>query len=394
MRRLKRPDSRRGGRAAVVVPNGTLYEQGIAARIRETLIRDFTLQAVLRLPKGVFEPYTDIQTNVLFFEAGEGLDTVWFYEHPLPPHRAHLRGKSYSASDGLQYEELVPFLEWLRAPRENDHAWTIPVSELAVTGFDLALTHPNTSAIAIKSPDDVADRLRAGIRAVTPATAALTESLEAIGVSRAKLAPLRQVLLPRRKRLRLADDVLYTRPRVQLHFRGALVRDNEYGRNIGSKTQTVMATGDLIVSRIDARNGAMAIVPPELDGAIATNDFPLFQLDLEQIDPGYLRFALFQPSMVTRYEKASRGSTNRRRLDVPTFLELEIPLPDLSEQRSIASQLSAMQIRLQDCRAIVEELSTDLDDVVPSVLTEAFSAVDDQAPQGLSPQPVAPGRDS
>lgn len=375
MRRLRRPTaSVRGGRAAVVVPNGTLYEQGVAARIREMLIQEFRLQAVLRLPKGVFEPYTDLQTNVLFFEAGEPAEEIWIYEHPLPPHRAHLRARAYSASDGLRFEELEPFLAWLDAPRESAVAWRISVDELASSGFDLALTHPSDSNAAIPTADDVAERVESTIRLLAPAGQDLLHSLRSIGaVSAQGGVPLARFLEQRGERIKLVDGTMYIRPRVQLHFRGALLRDTRRGDEIGSKSQTVMREGDLIVSRIDARNGAMALVPAELDGAIATNDFPLFRLDPDQVDGDYLRYALFQPSMLGRYEKASRGSTNRRRLDVSTFLSLEIPLPDLPEQRRLAAELNLMRTRLQDCRTLISQLNAELDNATPAVLNDSLS---------------------
>jgi type I restriction enzyme M protein len=90
MRKLRRGPN--PGRAGVVVPNGTLYASGIAARIRKELITELNLHTVVRLPKGVFEPYADIPTNILFFSAGKRTqDEVWFYEHPVPPHRAKLK---------------------------------------------------------------------------------------------------------------------------------------------------------------------------------------------------------------------------------------------------------------------------------------------------------------
>lgn len=72
------------GRAAVVVPNGTLFGDGVCARIKQELLTKFNLHTILRLPQGVFEPYTPIPSNVLFFERGGPTKSIWFYEHPLP----------------------------------------------------------------------------------------------------------------------------------------------------------------------------------------------------------------------------------------------------------------------------------------------------------------------
>ena len=92
----------RGGRAAVVVPNGTLFGDGISAVIKEELLKEFRLHTIVRLPQGVFAPYTDIPANLLFFERGGPTDTIWYYELPLPEGR-----KKYSKTAPLQFEEFA-----------------------------------------------------------------------------------------------------------------------------------------------------------------------------------------------------------------------------------------------------------------------------------------------
>ncbi len=85
MRKLKRQP--RPGRAGVVVPNGVLFGDGICGRIKERLIKDFNLHTVVRLPNGVFAPYTGIPTNLLFFDRSGPTKEVWYYEQPLPEGR-------------------------------------------------------------------------------------------------------------------------------------------------------------------------------------------------------------------------------------------------------------------------------------------------------------------
>ena len=132
MRKLKRKGkgSAEGGRAAVVVPNGTLYAEGIASRIRKQLITEYNLHTIVRLPKGVFEPYADIPTNILFFDRSSNTNKIWFYEHPVPPHRAKLKTPCYSKSDPIQYDELLPLIDWWDAREENRHAWKITLEDL------------------------------------------------------------------------------------------------------------------------------------------------------------------------------------------------------------------------------------------------------------------------
>ena len=130
MRRLKRPRGRaRGGRAAVVVPNGTLFGDGVAARIKERLLRDFNLHTIIRLPNGVFSPYTSIPTNLLFFERNGPTKEIWYYEIPLPEGR-----KNYTKTKPMQFEEFADCLAWWRKRKENDHAWRVPVEEVLQYG--------------------------------------------------------------------------------------------------------------------------------------------------------------------------------------------------------------------------------------------------------------------
>jgi type I restriction enzyme M protein len=146
MRKLRRPghDGSPGGRAGVVVPNGTLGSRGVGARIKEALLKEFNLHTVIRLPSGVFAPYTNIPTNVLFFDRSGPTGDVWFYEHPLPAGR-----KNYTKTMPLRYEEFEPFLSWWHDRVEDAHAWRIGVDEIleyddsgVLASVDLDRRHP------------------------------------------------------------------------------------------------------------------------------------------------------------------------------------------------------------------------------------------------------------
>jgi type I restriction enzyme M protein len=110
------------GRGSVVVPNGILFGDGIAARVKKELLTGFNLHTIVRLPQGVFEPYTPIPTNLLFFDRSGPTETIWYYELPLPEGR-----KKYTKTAPLQYEEMADLLKWFRSGRrkENDHAWKV-----------------------------------------------------------------------------------------------------------------------------------------------------------------------------------------------------------------------------------------------------------------------------
>lgn len=136
MRKLRRQP--KPGRAAVVVPNGTLFGDGVCARIKEELLKEFNLHTIVRLPNGVFAPYTNISTNLLFFDRSGPTKDVWYYEQPLPEGR-----KNYTKTAPIQLEEFAPCLKWWKKREENDEAWTIPAEDLLEYNNDGSLRAVN-----------------------------------------------------------------------------------------------------------------------------------------------------------------------------------------------------------------------------------------------------------
>jgi type I restriction enzyme M protein len=153
-----------GGRCGMVVPNGTLFGDGVSARIKEQLLRNFNLHTIVRLPNGVFAPYTSIPTNLLFFDRpgtgdsrivpeGEIAPTqdVWFYEHTLPEGI-----KNYTKTRPLAFEEFAPLVEWWDAPQreENERAWKVPAAGLMQYDANGNLLSVN---LDVKNPTRLAD---------------------------------------------------------------------------------------------------------------------------------------------------------------------------------------------------------------------------------------------
>jgi len=137
MRKLKR--HLKPGRAGLVVPNGTLFAGGVAARIKEELLKEFNLHTIVRLPNGVFAPYTSIPTNLLFFDRSKPTEEVWYYEQPLPDGR-----KNYSKTKPMRFEELAECLAWWKAREENERAWKVSVEEILANGCNLDVKNPHS----------------------------------------------------------------------------------------------------------------------------------------------------------------------------------------------------------------------------------------------------------
>ena len=150
-----------------------------------------------------------------------------------------------------------------------------------------------------------------------------------------RVLKISQLLVKNNESIIIEDEKLYKRVTVKINANGVVLRDEEYGKNIGTKRQFIAKEGQMIVSKIDARNGAFGLIPSELDGAIVTNDFPLFDINHHLVNKNYL-ILLAKTNLFVGFAKScSSGTTNRQRMDMDKFLTLEIPLPSISEQETI-----------------------------------------------------------
>lgn len=152
---------REGGRAAVVLPDGTLFGEGIKTRIKEKLMTECNLHTIVRLPNGVFNPYTGIKTNLLFFEKGQPTEEVWFYEHPYPEGY-----KNYSKTKPMRIDEFEgdgSEKSWwgdlkIRASRkENDRAWKVSAAEIQANGYNLDIANPHRKEEGHEDPAELLD---------------------------------------------------------------------------------------------------------------------------------------------------------------------------------------------------------------------------------------------
>ncbi|MBK9265379.1 MAG: SAM-dependent DNA methyltransferase [Polyangiaceae bacterium] len=126
-----------GGRAALVLPDGTLFGEGVKTRLKERLLRECDLHTIVRLPKGVFAPYTSIKTNLLFFTKGKPTREVWYYEHPYPA-----GVKSYSKTKPMRIDEFGPERAWWNDRKETDRAWRVSIEDLEARNYNLDMKNP------------------------------------------------------------------------------------------------------------------------------------------------------------------------------------------------------------------------------------------------------------
>lgn len=155
---------------------------------------------------------------------------------------------------------------------------------------------------------------------------------------------------------------------LRLNGNGAIQRKLGEGKTPQQFTGYRVKEGQFIYSRIDARNGAFAIVPAELDGAVVSKDFPVFDIDKTKINPQYLLGLVTTENFVEGIRRLSFGATNRQRVKEDIFLGLPLVLPSLEKQRRMAAILD----KADDLRSKRRHALTRLDSLTESIFHSLF----------------------
>ena len=160
----------------------------------------------------------------------------------------------------------------------------------------------------------------------------------------------------------------YKQITARLWGKGLVLRARVPGSKIAAAKQLRARSGQFLISRIDARHGAFGIIPDSLDGALVSNDFPCFDIDAQFAEPEYFQWYSRTPQFVEICRRVSEGTTNRVRLRERNFLEIEVPLPSLDEQRRILRHLDRLQDLIEQRRKTVAAIDAD----VQVLLSKAF----------------------
>ena len=145
------------GRAAVVLPDGFFFGEGMKTRLKEKLLAECNLHTIVRLPNGVFNPYTGIKTNLLFFTKGQPTKAIWYYEHPYPK-----GAKSYNKTKPMRFAEFQTEIDWwgseddgFAARVATEQAWKISIEEIKKRNYNLDIKNPHVDEQVIHDPDEL-----------------------------------------------------------------------------------------------------------------------------------------------------------------------------------------------------------------------------------------------
>ena len=151
-----------GGRAAVVLPDGTLFGEGVKTKIKKLLLDECNLHTLIRLPNSVFAPYTSIKTNILFFEKGTPTQDVWYYEVPLPT-----GVKAFNKTKPMKLDDFSACFDWWgegssiteKAARlgrqETDQAWKVSIDEIIERDYNLDIKNPHVAEVINHDPEEL-----------------------------------------------------------------------------------------------------------------------------------------------------------------------------------------------------------------------------------------------
>ena len=148
------------GRSAVVLPDGSMFGEGVKTRLKEHLMRECNLHTIVRLPNSVFKPYASIGTNLLFFEKGTPTKDIWFYEHLVPDGQ-----KAYSMTKPIKLEHFQDCIDWWggldrKGRQETELAWKVSSDDIKARGYNLDLKNPNTIADDHGDPEKLLEELK------------------------------------------------------------------------------------------------------------------------------------------------------------------------------------------------------------------------------------------
>ncbi|MDQ1038563.1 type I restriction enzyme M protein [Streptomyces sp. V3I8] len=364
-----------GGRCAIVLPNGVLFGSGVGAKIKRKLMRECNLHTIVRLPQGVFAPYTQIPANLLFFEKAGQTKETWFYEIPLPEGR-----RGYSKTKPMEYEAFADCAKWWGGENRvgrtaNEHAWKVDANEIQASGFNLDLINPDTDdELAHRSPVDIVDDLIRDEQEVLKFLQTLHGKLDVPHSAsrdkrRVEVVRIGDVVRLERTPIDVEETESYRVIGMRSFGKGIIRYPSALGSKVSKLNYFTFPSGALILSNIKAWEGAISVTTA-VDSAeyIASNRFLAYLPVDDRVNVSYLRHYLLSREGLAKVAAASPGGADRNRtLGRKRFEDIEIPLPSRPAQDEAAEVLDSITNEL---RGVYAQYVLDM--LRPSVLNTAL----------------------
>ena len=278
---------------------------------------NITVEAIISLPQGIFNPYTDVKTSILLLTK----------KNPRPDHKTWLVNMS---NDGFD-------LNLKRFPIEKNDIPKIKNLWERWGGYDIETANGDIVTKSFHKEEKGFAEFHK-LNAKNWCVKRYNTPLDSLG-SKYELVSIGSLLSRVKETVYVDPNVLYKSVTIQMHNRGLVLRDEKYGLDIGTKKQFYIREGQFVISKIDARNGAYGIVPKELHESIITGNFWAYRINSEKVLPEYLTYLMRHRFFIDMCKTCSYGVTNRWYLDEETFINFKIPLPKIKQQKEIIKQI-------------------------------------------------------
>lgn len=366
MRKLKD-----GGRCAMVLPDGILSSTGVGERVKEELVENFNLHTIVRLPEGVFSPYTDIPTNLMFFNKdGKSRSDLWYYELPLPKDR-----KKYTKTMPLRYEEFNECAKLWDSRMESENSWIVTYSDIKRKSYNLDIKNPNrVFTYETKRPTDLINQLTKSIDLLkmkfNDFETNVRQLRELVDNSKFELKKISSFAGRKKRVVKIEPGKNYTFLGISNSAQGLFKKPEKNGEEIKANRAFLMKSGDFVYSRLFARLGSFAVAGKEHEGCFVSNEFPVFELDANIVSPDYLLLYFSLPSVWSYVESKCQGTTkaSRFRFKEKFFLDIQVPIPRIEVQKRIISLAN----NLRDLSDIEKNIVTGHNELGLSFLASIF----------------------
>ncbi len=323
------------GKAGIIVPIGVAFQDMSAYEsLRKILIENDLLWAVVTLPEGIFNPYSDAETKILFIDK-----------------------KLARLTKNILFVELKNDGFSLGNTREPIDKNDIPEAT------NILLKYKNDLVKGI-IPDEFSKKLSVDLIPVDKIKKnkylLIQERYVTDKLAGVNSIPLSRVLIRNKTPINIIDGITYKRATIRLYGKGIEVRDELDGKKIITKRQFLIKSGQLLLSKIDARNGAFGIVPDSLDKAIITGNFWAFDIDKKVVDEKYLSYLLSSKEFYSICKGASSGVTNRKYLDEQKFLSMRIDIPNLDSQKKIIKEIVEYENEIAIFQKKIKKITTEV----------------------------------
>lgn len=304
------------GRSGIVVPAGVVFKDDTGyVKIRKNLVDSNLLWAVVSLPGGVFNPYSNAETSILFLDkkVAEKNKKILF---------VNITNDGYSLGN-------------TRNPiKDNDLPSALELLKDYVSGKNI-----NNNQSLLVEKEDIRNNyyILVGDRYKKNGDKKTKNHL-----------PLSKLLIRNKTPINIESSIVYKRATIKLYGKGLSIRDEEVGSKINTKKQFLIKKDQLLLSKIDARSGAFGIVPKELDGAIITGNFWAFDINENFVNRDYLSYLLSSKKFYSICKDASSGVTNRKYLNETKFLAMEIELPKIEDQNKLITELNNYKNKIDE----------------------------------------------